>query len=363
MGSDKERLLETAQELAHVGSWEYDLRSGTTLCSREMLRILGLEPGTEFRGLDDLLAVIHPDDRERVRARLSAMNDEREDDVQGDVRIVRPDGSIRELHGRAVLRRDSAGAPERWIGLAQDVTAQRLTERELQAHYDVSQALRDWESSESGVVDLLQAMGDALHYPMASLWIWNPDKEGLVCRAFWSVPGVDPQNFEHAKRSLVFRPGQGKPGVAWQSGEPVVTADTATDPLFEPRDSAMLRGVRSGLAFPAVARHGPVAVLSFYGFEHRILSASLVRTLTAIGHELGDFLDRRRGELGPRPLTDREIEVLRLAAEGNSGPQIAERLFVSASTIKTHFDNTYEKLGVSDRAAAVAQALRTGLIH
>jgi PAS domain S-box-containing protein len=363
MSSDRERLLATAQELARLGSWEYDLRSGATLWSREMVRILGLEPDAEPRGLRDLLRVIHPDHRERVRALLSAAAGEREDDVQGDVRIVRPDGSIRELHGRAVLVRDAAGAPERWIGLAQDVTDQRLTERELEAHYAVSQALRDWESSESGVVDLLGAMGGALAYPMGSLWIWDPGQEALVCRAFWSAEGIDPQNFEHVKRSMVFRPGEGKPGVAWQSGEPVITADAATDPIFQPRDWALLRGLRSGLAFPALARDGPVAVLSFYGFDHRIPSASLVRTLTSLGHELGSFLDKRRGELGPRPLTDREIQVLRLAAEGNSGPEIAKRLFVSASTVKTHFDNSYEKLGVSDRAAAVAQALRTGLIH
>jgi DNA-binding CsgD family transcriptional regulator len=62
------------------------------------------------------------------------------------------------------------------------------------------------------------------------------------------------------------------------------------------------------------------------------------------------------------PLTPREREVLQLAAEGLSGPSIADRLVVSASTVKTHFSNIYEKLGVGDRAAAVARGLRFGLI-
>jgi DNA-binding CsgD family transcriptional regulator len=62
------------------------------------------------------------------------------------------------------------------------------------------------------------------------------------------------------------------------------------------------------------------------------------------------------------PLTPREREVLQLAAEGLSGPSIAERLVVSPSTVKTHFDNIYEKLSVGDRAAAVARGLRFGLI-
>lgn len=62
-------------------------------------------------------------------------------------------------------------------------------------------------------------------------------------------------------------------------------------------------------------------------------------------------------------LTPREVEVLQLAAEGLSGPKIAARLVVSRGTVKTHFANVYEKLGVRDRAAAVARGMRLGLIH
>jgi DNA-binding CsgD family transcriptional regulator len=133
--------------------------------------------------------------------------------------------------------------------------------------------------------------------------------------------------------------------------------------VFRPRDAAAARGIASAVAFPAVGPAGSVAVLSVYSFERRVPSAELVRTLTAIGRELGRFLSLRRAELGPRPLSAREIEVLHLAAEGHTGRAIAERLFISPNTVRTHFAHIYEKLGVGDRAAAVAQALRTGLIQ
>jgi DNA-binding NarL/FixJ family response regulator len=55
-------------------------------------------------------------------------------------------------------------------------------------------------------------------------------------------------------------------------------------------------------------------------------------------------------------LSGREVEVLRLVAEGKSNPEIGKTLFVAASTVKTHLDRAYAKLGVSDRAAAVARA-------
>jgi two-component system, NarL family, nitrate/nitrite response regulator NarL len=61
-------------------------------------------------------------------------------------------------------------------------------------------------------------------------------------------------------------------------------------------------------------------------------------------------------------LTDREGEVLSLLATGASAPDIATQLHLSAATVKTHLHNLYAKLGVSDRAAAVAEGMRRGLI-
>jgi two-component system nitrate/nitrite response regulator NarL len=66
---------------------------------------------------------------------------------------------------------------------------------------------------------------------------------------------------------------------------------------------------------------------------------------------------------GRRHLTPREVEILQLAADGSAGKEIAARLVVSPATVKTHFSNIYEKLGVSDRAAAVATAMRLGVIE
>ena len=68
---------------------------------------------------------------------------------------------------------------------------------------------------------------------------------------------------------------------------------------------------------------------------------------------------------GARPpvLTDREQEILRLISDGKSLPEIAKQLFLGLTTVKTHVQHLYEKLGVSDRAAAVASAMRRGLIE
>ena len=62
-------------------------------------------------------------------------------------------------------------------------------------------------------------------------------------------------------------------------------------------------------------------------------------------------------------LTQREHEILRMIAAGKSLPEIAKELYLGLTTVKTHVQHLYEKLGVSDRAAAVASAMRRGLIE
>jgi two-component system, NarL family, nitrate/nitrite response regulator NarL len=72
---------------------------------------------------------------------------------------------------------------------------------------------------------------------------------------------------------------------------------------------------------------------------------------------------QRASAAPPQPrLGEREREVLRLTAEGLSGPEIAAELGIGATTVKTYMQRVYRKLDVADRAAMVAKALRLGLL-
>ena len=72
--------------------------------------------------------------------------------------------------------------------------------------------------------------------------------------------------------------------------------------------------------------------------------------------------ERERADRPPQ-LTARELEVLQLISEGLSAPDIGRRIHLSPTTVKSHLHKLYEKLGVSDRAAAVAEAMRRGLLE
>lgn len=93
--------------------------------------------------------------------------------------------------------------------------------------------------------------------------------------------------------------------------------------------------------------------------------AAVARGETVIAPQVqGGLAAELKGLSHPAPVVSpREAEVLRLIASGRSSPEIGRELFISASTVKTHTKSLFEKLGVSDRAAAVAEAMRRGLLE
>jgi two-component system, NarL family, nitrate/nitrite response regulator NarL len=82
----------------------------------------------------------------------------------------------------------------------------------------------------------------------------------------------------------------------------------------------------------------------------------------AVQSGLAGAIQVREKEHERPALSAREKEVLKLVAAGLSAPEIAEQMYLSPTTVKTHLQRLYQKLGVSERAAAVAEAMRRGLL-
>jgi DNA-binding NarL/FixJ family response regulator len=110
-------------------------------------------------------------------------------------------------------------------------------------------------------------------------------------------------------------------------------------------------------------------VLKARDAEHLIQTVRLVaggnmvidpQLVVALAEELGQSRGRDRKT---ETLTAREVEVLQLLAFGHTNRDIADRLFISPDTVKTHLEHIFDKLGASDRTAAVAEALRRRLIE
>ena len=116
-----EAILATAQEIARLGSWELDVDSGMAHWSDEMFKLFGYPVSRQPMALEDLLKTLSADDRARVTAEMhNAVANGTPYDVT--CRIVRQDGSPREIRMRALPMPDASGRITHLVGTSLDVT-------------------------------------------------------------------------------------------------------------------------------------------------------------------------------------------------------------------------------------------------
>lgn len=121
-------LLAEGQKIAHLGSFEYDIATRTTVWSEEEYRIYGLDPARPSPTYDVLLQRhIHPDDAGVLRDTFATAMQSR-GVYELEHRVVRPDGSVRWVYNRAHPYYDGQGEHVRYVGITLDVTERRTAE-------------------------------------------------------------------------------------------------------------------------------------------------------------------------------------------------------------------------------------------
>ncbi len=116
-----EAILATAQEIAHLGSWELDLDSGHAHWSNEMFKLFGYAPSVQPMALEYVLKTLSQEDRARVTAAIQTAVDTR---TPYDItyRTTRQDGTSRDIRSRALPMADARGRITRLVGTSLDVT-------------------------------------------------------------------------------------------------------------------------------------------------------------------------------------------------------------------------------------------------
>ncbi len=139
-----EERLKRAQEIAHLGSWELDLRNDHLTWSDEVYRIFGLQP-QEFKATyEAFLEAVHPDDRAAVDAAYSGSLRDGRDSYEIEHRVVRKANSeVRVVHEKCDHIRDESGKVVRSIGMVHDITERKRAEEALKRAADTGERLRD----------------------------------------------------------------------------------------------------------------------------------------------------------------------------------------------------------------------------
>jgi DNA-binding CsgD family transcriptional regulator len=222
-------------------------------------------------------------------------------------------------------------------------------------------ALSGSESMRNDAEPLLHALASAVGMSGGVLWL--PDGRVLVPRATWAAERSEQQTLEksvHAVRTAV---GVGLVGHAWESREPRSAPRVPAGTQAE-AGQAQLDTLRAAVAVPARVKDTVLGVVELYASrgDEPYRERETLAALRPAPHLLGTLLERWVRHSTDATLTKRELELLVFASNGSTSPEIAVQLSISPWTVKTHFENIRFKLAVPDRAAAVAVAIRTGMI-
>ncbi|MBI2831775.1 MAG: PAS domain S-box protein, partial [Chloroflexi bacterium] len=125
--------LAEAQRIANLGSWEWHVKTGRMRWSPNLYRILGLDSKTFVPTFGTILNVVHPDDRELfAQSANTALTQGKPYDIE--LKIVKPDGSVRNLHFVAEVNLDETGKPVKLVGTAQDITERKKAEEQVRVY-------------------------------------------------------------------------------------------------------------------------------------------------------------------------------------------------------------------------------------
>jgi len=182
---DSEASLNTAQEVAHMGSWRWDLRTEMFSMSDETLRIHGLSPGASPLDVQAVMAMVYADDRAQLgRIMEGVMAGGEGQEVS--FRIVRPDGDIRWLvgAGHTVTQRGEDGRPIILVGTVQDITKQRAARIALQQSEEKYRVIVE---STGEAICMLNADGVFLFNNTISAQLLGGTPDEVVGKTLWDV--------------------------------------------------------------------------------------------------------------------------------------------------------------------------------
>lgn len=254
---ESESRLEEAQRLGHLGSWNWDVSTGTLSCSDELCRIYGVEPGPQVSTY--FLKRTHPEDQAAVQALVTqALADQKP--FSHEFRILRPTGEVRTLFNQSEVLVDEQGRVVNMIGACLDITARKL-EEQLERDRSMILGLVAQNEPLPGILAHIVRMIEAqIPGSLSSIVLFENGRLRIG-----AAPHL-PESFSKSLEGLPIGPAAGSCGTACYTGETVITEDIATDPLWDDyRQLALPYGLRACWSMPIASNEaGVLGSLAIY---------------------------------------------------------------------------------------------------
>lgn len=240
---------------------------------------------------------IHPDDLPLTRRRFALLCAEAPA-LLIENRVFRGDGEIRWIQWSGHVLLNNQGKPVECQATGRDLTERRDAEQLLSAQYEVTLGLAEAVTVNEAMRRTLQSLCQRLGWDLAILWRNERSSDSLRFEGIWHVPGVESVMVEH---SLL--PEMDLPGRVLRERKTVWIPDVVDDLRGAERS-----GFNSVLAFPARAGENTIAVVECFSRFPRVPRSEEISTLEAIGHQIGNYRERKTAEESLRHAAE-ELEI------------------------------------------------------
>lgn len=196
-----------------------------------------------------------------------------------------------------------------WVSSVSDISERKRAELRLAAEHAITRILANAQSLDEAAPGILQVLLDGLELDVGTVWTMDAKRE-LLHPTVTNLRRNDSalRAFLEESRRLMFPRGTGLPGLVWEERRPVWVTDLAVDPSFRRRELAAVAHIFSGLAFPFQSGDTLFGVLEFFSIRRLEVDPVVINMMTAIGSEIGQFIQRRSAEEALRRAHD-ELEV------------------------------------------------------
>jgi PAS domain S-box-containing protein len=181
-----------------------------------------------------------------------------------------------------------------FTGIVRDTTDRKRLETRLTVQYQAARILAESESLEAAAPKLLRAICEGLGWNLGQMWVVDRNADLLQWISSYSDSDA-PMEFETASRGRHFVRGAGFPGHIWATGTSQWITDYGQN-NFPRSDSAAKSDLRSAVGFPIKMGDEVSAVLEFFSQEPQIPDESLLAVMSAIGNQIGQFVERKRAQ-------------------------------------------------------------------
>lgn len=181
------------------------------------------------------------------------------------------------------------------IGTGTDITERRRVEQRRNAQYALTRILAQSMTLPEAMTAILAALCQKLDWDLAQFW--SAEQQQLHLTEIWHRPTPDFAEFAAAAKGLIFSPGEGLSGLVWQQKEPIWVANLAQAEQVTHRHNLLAAGLSQALGFPIWGNDRLLGVITLFVTSNiHQPDADLIELLTAIGRQIGQFVERKLTE-------------------------------------------------------------------